>query len=299
MESSAVETFLTVYRTGSFTRASGYLHVTQSTISHRLKTLEAAVGTRLFERGRGVREAVLTPEGEHFLALAERFTDLLSEATRIRSDKGGSLAIGAPDSFNTYLLPPVYQYLSQRTPNLRLRIETNDSPELYKRVTRRDIDVAFVQYEQFAPEMRIDKLLHEPMVVVSKNCTLGMRNIINLRKGALDAVHEVSSNWGRAYQVWHQQWWGSDSGGVHVTPGRMILPFIRRRENWAVVPLSMARSLAVGENWSIYKISPPPPDRIVYRVQPEHPTSSVAQNLAALDRAFTAVKKKLTGLCSF
>ena len=47
--------FYTVAREGSIARACGVLHLTQPTVSSQLRTLEEALGERLFERrGRGL-----------------------------------------------------------------------------------------------------------------------------------------------------------------------------------------------------------------------------------------------------
>ena len=47
-----VRTFVTVFRTGSFTRAAGLLGVSQATVSAHVRALEAELGFALFDRGR-------------------------------------------------------------------------------------------------------------------------------------------------------------------------------------------------------------------------------------------------------
>ena len=50
MELSDLMTFSTVARLGSVTRAADELNTVQSNITQRVKTLEAEIGTSLFER---------------------------------------------------------------------------------------------------------------------------------------------------------------------------------------------------------------------------------------------------------
>jgi len=56
MDIQLARTFLAVAATGSFIGAAERLHITQSTVSARIKTLEQQLGTSLFRRGRGGAE---------------------------------------------------------------------------------------------------------------------------------------------------------------------------------------------------------------------------------------------------
>lgn len=114
MDSIGIEAFLAVIRHGSLTDAANALFISQSTLSHRLAKLESDVGVNLIERGRGIRSLSLTADGQEFLLLAKRWEGLLLETKQIRSRKKPiSLSIGAVDSINSYVLPPVYRALSE------------------------------------------------------------------------------------------------------------------------------------------------------------------------------------------
>jgi DNA-binding transcriptional LysR family regulator len=71
MDVTLARTFLAVVETGSFVEAANKVHVTQSTISSRIKTLEDLIGQTLFERSKA--GASLTRAGlqfqKHALAL--------------------------------------------------------------------------------------------------------------------------------------------------------------------------------------------------------------------------------------
>jgi LysR family transcriptional regulator, regulator for metE and metH len=64
--------------TGSVTRAGARLHLTQSALSHRLRSVELRLGTPLFLRLG--KKMVLTPAGERVLATACRVLDELERA---------------------------------------------------------------------------------------------------------------------------------------------------------------------------------------------------------------------------
>ena len=62
---------------GHFGRAAAAVNVSQPALSVQIRELEAALGTRLVERGG--REIVLTPAGREILRRARRIMDEMSE----------------------------------------------------------------------------------------------------------------------------------------------------------------------------------------------------------------------------
>ena len=64
MDTELARTFLTVVAAGNFVSAAERLHVTQSTVSARIRTLEEQLGCRLFTRNKaGTRSAFLEAFG--------------------------------------------------------------------------------------------------------------------------------------------------------------------------------------------------------------------------------------------
>ncbi|MDX1743391.1 MAG: LysR family transcriptional regulator, partial [Ruegeria sp.] len=61
MDIELARTFLAVVETGTFFDAANRVHVTQSTVSMRIRTLEQQLGQAVFERGKS--GATLTPAG--------------------------------------------------------------------------------------------------------------------------------------------------------------------------------------------------------------------------------------------
>lgn len=78
MQISALHTFLAIVDSGSLVRASEQLHVTQSTVTARLKALEFELGQTLLNRQKsGVK---LTPAGTKLLRYARIMTGLWRQA---------------------------------------------------------------------------------------------------------------------------------------------------------------------------------------------------------------------------
>jgi len=96
MELRHLRYFCAVADSGTFSRASKELHVSQSAISEQIADLEREIGGALLDRSQ--RRARLTPQGELFLAEARKTLVASERAVDItrRSLKGevGTLAIG-------------------------------------------------------------------------------------------------------------------------------------------------------------------------------------------------------------
>lgn len=115
MTNQDIETFFAVLDHGTMTAAAEALYITQPSLSARLKSLEDQVGAPLFHRGKGQRRITLTDAGQHFLPLARRWQNLLSETqTFAAAEKREFLHVIAAYTANQYILPPVYQRFLER-----------------------------------------------------------------------------------------------------------------------------------------------------------------------------------------
>ncbi|MGI8588616.1 MAG: LysR family transcriptional regulator [Chloroflexia bacterium] len=101
--------FCTVAQHLSYTRAAEALYLSQPAVAQQVRSIEQALGLRLFARqGRGI---VLTRAGHELLRHAERLLRLLAETApvsdAIRALHRGSVVLGASTSAGTYVVPPL------------------------------------------------------------------------------------------------------------------------------------------------------------------------------------------------
>jgi DNA-binding transcriptional LysR family regulator len=68
MDFALISTFLDLASSGSFSRTAERMHLTQSAVSARIRSLEQALNCRLFERDHN--GAHLTEAGQRFIAYA-------------------------------------------------------------------------------------------------------------------------------------------------------------------------------------------------------------------------------------
>jgi DNA-binding transcriptional LysR family regulator len=106
--------FVVVAREKSFTRAASQLGITQSTLSHTIRRLEARIGLRLLSRT--TRSVSPTEAGERLLRTVqpafEQIDTELDSLTALREKPAGSIRITAAEhSASTVLLPALQRFL--------------------------------------------------------------------------------------------------------------------------------------------------------------------------------------------
>ncbi|WP_201004052.1 LysR family transcriptional regulator [Paenibacillus glycanilyticus] len=104
MDISQLEAFLSICHTLNFTKSSEHLHISQSAITARIKTLEASIGKNLFVRDN--RNVSLTQAGISFLPYAERMLRLFEESKYgISEQYANHISFGGPGPIwqNRYL----------------------------------------------------------------------------------------------------------------------------------------------------------------------------------------------------
>ncbi|HMM20843.1 MAG TPA: LysR family transcriptional regulator [Selenomonadales bacterium] len=286
MEYSDIEAFLAIVQTRSLTKAAELLHLSQSTVSYRLKMLERELGATLVERGKGVPVIALTPFGESFVGLAERWNNLKREVDILQS--GGpraSLAIGAADSLNVYVLPALYRTMSVQSPELFLTIRTQHTMESYESVERREVDVAFVKLERAVPNVLVEPFHLDEMVLVRPEHA-DNRRAGPVSPAELDGRQELYLNWGPSYELWHDRWWDPyDPSRIRLDAAALIFALMRDPRQWAIVPRSIVDSFVkAGGAWLVQRLSEPPPPRAGYKLTHRYPKPVKQAALDLLDR---------------
>lgn len=114
--------FIEVARHGSFSDAADDLAMTKGAISYQIKTLEQAVGVRLFDRRpRGV---VLTAKGQDLLRMARaRFENIEAGLAELMQVQDHALTVGMSSYFASRWLSPRLMTFMQHHPKIQLRLQ--------------------------------------------------------------------------------------------------------------------------------------------------------------------------------
>lgn len=138
-----IEAFIRIAEAGTFVRAAEQLHITQPTISQRIREFENAVGAPLFVR-RGPRTA-LTPGGSALLPTARRVlaaSTALEHQLRNVDALKGTLRLGMTDTFARVCLVDLLRELSNDYPDLEASVLVGDSPSMERMLEEGTLDIA-------------------------------------------------------------------------------------------------------------------------------------------------------------
>ena len=146
MELRELRGFLTVARTGSFTKAAEALFLTQPALSLQIKALEKSLGEPLFERHG--RRLLLTPAGRILLERAEQIWGLVEqtgeEIAALKGLAGGRLVIGTNDSNCLYVLPESVRRFRREFPHVELHLTNGHSTQVVAWVVEGQADFGLV-----------------------------------------------------------------------------------------------------------------------------------------------------------
>lgn len=140
----ALECFLAVADTASFTRAADKVARTQSAVSQQINKLETLVGKPLFVRAKPL---LLTAEGEILLTYARKITQLNREAIdRFRHPElQGEVRFGVPEDFASVFLSDVLTEYAAQHPLILLNIECDLTLNLFERFKQKAFDLVLVK----------------------------------------------------------------------------------------------------------------------------------------------------------
>jgi DNA-binding transcriptional LysR family regulator len=165
IDSRQLRAFVILARTGSFTHAARELHLSQPAVSHSIKSLEAEMGCRLFDRvGKSVS---LTQAGEQLLAHAKI---ILAEMGAARAGLGelgkwgrGRLRLGTSSTACQYILPSVLREFKESFPDCVIHIEPGDTPASLELLHHNRIDLALSLEAQREPRVEFRPLFTDEL----------------------------------------------------------------------------------------------------------------------------------------
>lgn len=237
MDIAQARTFLAIAAHGSFLEAARRLHLTQSTVSSRIRNLEADLGVRLFVRNRA--GASLTAAGRRFLRHAKTLVLTVEQA---RHDLGlpesyrATLRVGGRIALWDGLLPRWVGWMRRSAPDVAIRGEIGFEEDLMRRLVEGTLDIGLMYTPSHAPGLMVEHLFDETLVLV------GSRP--DLRWPGEDYIYV---DWGAGFYAKHREsypdlepgpqvvnigWLAVQliqaNGGSCFLPERMALPLIEK-----------------------------------------------------------------------
>jgi DNA-binding transcriptional LysR family regulator len=168
MELAQLRTLRTVTETTSFTRAAERLGLTQSAVSHQIKSLELELGETLFLRVK--RGVVLSEAGKVALQYAGRIldeTDALRERLGSSQPLSGRVRAAAATQAFVHLFAALFESFMKAHPHVELSFRTTVSTDQ----TVADIlggaaDVGFAALPIYSPSLQVSELFEDELFLV-------------------------------------------------------------------------------------------------------------------------------------
>lgn len=134
--------FIKVADTGSFTRASEQMHLTQSAVSGLIKELESGLGIVLFDRT--TRQLSLSVVGRHLLPQARRVLNEMNvfenEASSLTSLAQGHVRL-AVSQFSASSMPAVVAQFTKQHPDIKVTILDCSAEEVLRHLQDIEVDL--------------------------------------------------------------------------------------------------------------------------------------------------------------
>jgi LysR family nitrogen assimilation transcriptional regulator len=164
-----IEYFVHVAESGSFSRASAVMGLTQPAISRQVSALERELSLRLMHRnGRGI---LLTDAGHRFLIYARGILHQLDGArhavTGNEADLAGKVVVGLPPSLGQVLTMPLVRAFRERYQSADLAIVEALSVPLQERILAGRVDVAIIHNPAPSSLVRIEPMFTETLCLLS------------------------------------------------------------------------------------------------------------------------------------
>lgn len=163
-----LETFATVARLGSFSRAAESLHLTQPAVSIQIRQIIDVVGLPLFEQsGRDIR---LTAAGQELLQTARELDDswnrFESAVDALKGLRKGRLRVALVTTAK-YFLPRMLGAFCQRYPDIDIELEVANRARIVERLRANEDDLYIMSFPPEELEVVATPFLDNPLVVVA------------------------------------------------------------------------------------------------------------------------------------
>lgn len=168
MDTELARTFLAVAAGGSFIAAAERLHVTQSTVSARIRSLEERMGAALFVRNKS--GAAMTAAGRRFQKHAAFLVRAVEQA---RQDVGlpegyrESVVIAARIGLWDRYLDRWLAGLRRDMPDIAVRAEIGMEPEIMQGLIEGRIDIGVMYTPERRPNLDVVPLMNERLILVA------------------------------------------------------------------------------------------------------------------------------------
>lgn len=163
-----LETFLAVLELGSFSQAAVKLHVSQPSVTGRIRRIEDTLKTRLLIRT--TRRVEATPAGQRLydqaqLALRD-LRSLLSEFRSAAEDARQRVVLAATPMIAAVMMPQLIHGFTSRYPDVEVQLRDLPYEEVVRLIESGSADLGMVAFDDDSARLMFQPLMEEDMLLV-------------------------------------------------------------------------------------------------------------------------------------
>jgi DNA-binding transcriptional LysR family regulator len=172
MDQRQLERFVDVVESGSLSRTSRRLNISQPALSKSLRLIEEQLGMKLLERGpRGVRS---TKFGDVFYkrarTLISQFRKTWEDLDNLKGSTGGLVTLGATPGPGVLdrIVPEAVWRIATKRPGLRISVRSGSAQELFPALHQGEVDIIFTVLDEngTGPDLKVEPLFEDHFVLV-------------------------------------------------------------------------------------------------------------------------------------
>jgi DNA-binding transcriptional LysR family regulator len=250
MQLDTIDTFLDLLETGSFGRTAERLGVTQSTVSDRIRSLETAVGSALFVRGRAGAQpnAAGLRFASHARSMKLSWTLAQQELGRLERFSG-VLRIAAQVSLIDPLLFQWAAQLRAAMPNISLHVEADHSPQIITDMMAGMTDIGVVYTPRYLPEIIYEQVFVERFDLVSSSAS---------HLESVDRQSYIRVGYSPAFEAAHSELLPALSlGPLSVGLAMLAVEFLKKHGGSAYLPRAATEELLGTGEFRLVTDGPP------------------------------------------
>lgn len=169
MDFRQLESFISIAKNKSFSKAARELYLTQPTISNHIQNLEKEIGTTLLNRDN--RKITLTKAGEIFYDYANKILDLKKSANYSMGEFigkiEGTIEINASTIPEQYIVPGIVKSFNEVYPGVNYKINHGDSQQIIENIQNNKYDYGFTGAYLKDSSLHYIPIMEDSLVLIS------------------------------------------------------------------------------------------------------------------------------------
>jgi len=180
MDFKQLETFVTIVKHNSFSKAAEELFLTQPTISNHIQNLEKELSTLLINRN--TKNISLTKAGKilykHAIEILNKRDIALFSLNDFRGKIEGILEISASTIPAEYFLPEIICKFNKKYPHVQYHLKKYDTEQVIEKILMGDIDFGIVGGRIEHNKLTYLEIMEDNIVLIApNNCKFQMNSI--------------------------------------------------------------------------------------------------------------------------